>query len=139
MFIERPLLVAVAAEPGAVRIMPLVGEAGGDAVAGEGPHFLDEAIIQLLLPLAGQEGDDSGAAGQELRAVSPGAAFGVGQGHAGRVAGVPGVLGHAGLAGGGFGGEGRTDGGGAGGGVGWGGGLVVHGSLSVGAKVGWWA
>ena len=56
--VELPVLVAVGAEPLAGVVVPLVGEAHGDAVVGEGPELLDQPVVELALPLAGQEGDD---------------------------------------------------------------------------------
>jgi hypothetical protein len=49
----------------------LVGEAHGDAIAAEGPEFLDEPVVELAVPLPRQEGDDLGASVEELAAVSP--------------------------------------------------------------------
>ena len=43
--IELPILVAIGAEPVAAVVVPFVGKAHGDAVAGEGPQFLDQAIV----------------------------------------------------------------------------------------------
>ena len=60
---------------------------------GERPQCLHQPVVELTRPLAGEEGPDLVAAGHELAAVPPDRVLGVGQGHAVRVAGVPGVLG----------------------------------------------
>jgi len=59
--IKLPVLVSVGPEPVAAVVMPLISEAHGNSVIGEGPEFLDQAIIQLLVPFACEEGDDLGA------------------------------------------------------------------------------
>src|SRR5262245_29338076 len=87
--IELPVLVAVGAEPEAVVVVVLVGDAHGDAVAGGGPQFLDQAVVELARPFAAQEGLDLGAAVDELGAVAPLAVGRVGQRHPHRVARVP--------------------------------------------------
>src|SRR5262245_60997550 len=91
--VELPQLVAVAAEPRPRAVVPLVPEADGDAVAGEGPERLHQSVVEFALPLAGEERPDRVAAGHELAAVPPDRVRGVGRGDAVRVAGVPGVLG----------------------------------------------
>src|ERR1700739_3459035 len=53
--VELPILVAVRAEPGAAVVMPFIGEADGDAIVGEGPQLLDQAIVELPVPFAGKE------------------------------------------------------------------------------------
>src|SRR5262245_9622803 len=95
--VELPVLVAVAAEPVPAVVVPLVREAHGDAVLAEGPQLLDQPVVELAVPLAPQEGLDRLAPGQELGAVPPAAVDGVGERHAGGVAGVPGVLSEADL------------------------------------------
>src|SRR4030095_7065405 len=69
--IELPVLVAVAAEPVAAVVMPFVCEAHRDAVVVKGPEFLDQAIVELAVPLARQERLDGAASLQELGAVPP--------------------------------------------------------------------
>src|SRR5258708_6614501 len=53
MRVELPILVTVAAEPVSAVVVRLVGEAHGDAVAMERPELLDQAIVELPVPLAG--------------------------------------------------------------------------------------
>src|SRR5438105_9571282 len=71
VLVEFPVLVAVAAEPVAAVVMPLIGEAHGDAVVAEGPHFLDQPVVELAVPFAGEEGFDLLAALNELGAIAP--------------------------------------------------------------------
>src|SRR3954468_10607600 len=88
-----PLLVAVAAPPRPRRVATLVLEAHGDPVAAERPQVLAQRVVELALPLARQELDDRGAAGEELVAVAPLRILAVGGGDALGVAHVPRVLG----------------------------------------------
>ncbi len=53
--IEFPVLVPVGAKPLARIIVPLVGEAHGDALCGEGPDLLDQPVVQFARPLAREE------------------------------------------------------------------------------------
>jgi hypothetical protein len=71
------------------------------------PDFLDQPVIQLPLPFAGQKFDDRLPAAEELGAVPPAAVLRIGQRDALRIAAVPGILGEARLFGGGSDGEGR--------------------------------
>src|SRR2546423_12543814 len=71
VLVEFPILVAIAAEPVAAVVMPLIGEAHGDAVVAEGPHFLDQPVVELAVPFAGEEGFDLLAALNELGAIAP--------------------------------------------------------------------
>src|SRR3954469_3526626 len=87
--------------------MALVGEAHGDAVALDRPQLLDQAVVQLALPLAGQEGHDLVPAVDELRPVAPLGVDGVGARDLLGIAGIPRVLGHAHLLDGGLVREGR--------------------------------
>src|SRR4051794_139268 len=64
--VELPEFVAVAAPPLAGGVAPLVLEGHGDPVVCEGPQLLAERVVVFLVPLAGQEGHDLLAAGQEL-------------------------------------------------------------------------
>src|SRR3954469_5971391 len=105
--VEFPLLVAIGAVPSAILIMPFILEANGDAVVGEGPEVLDQAIVVLLLPFAGEEFGDRRAALEKLAAVTPDAVFGIGQRHLDGVTRIPGVFGHPGLLGGGLASERR--------------------------------
>ncbi|GAA3086731.1 hypothetical protein GCM10020254_33990 [Streptomyces goshikiensis] len=90
--VELPLLVAVAAPPLAGRVVPLVLEADGDAVAGVRPQLLAEPVVELAPPLVGEEGADLGAAGEEAVAVAPDGVLRIGEGDALGVAAVPGIL-----------------------------------------------
>src|SRR5580704_12697961 len=95
VLVELPVLIAVAAEPASRIVSPFVGETNGAAVVVKGPEFLDQPIIELAVPFAGQKRLDRRPTLKELRAVPPPAVFGIGERDAGRVTGVPGVLRHA--------------------------------------------
>src|SRR5262249_8375419 len=69
--------------------------AHGDAVLAEGPDLFDQAVVELALPFAGQEGLDLLASAQELRAVAPEAVDRIGLRDAHGIAGGPGVFRHA--------------------------------------------
>src|SRR3954471_21898578 len=55
VLVEFPVLIAIGAEPVAGVVVPLVGKTHGDAVAAKEPKLFDEAVIQFLVPLAGEE------------------------------------------------------------------------------------
>src|SRR4029453_3935751 len=90
--VELPVLVAVRAEVLAAVVMPFVGEAHGDPVAGERPELLCEAIVKLPVPLAREELDDRGTTLEELDPVPPAAVLAVREGHGVRITAVPGVF-----------------------------------------------
>src|SRR5262245_34726019 len=71
LLIELPVLVAVRPKPAARVVVPLVRETNRDAVALARPEFLDQSIVELLRPLAGQELLDGFPTGEELRAIAP--------------------------------------------------------------------
>ena len=75
--------------------MPFIGEAHGDAVLRERPHFLDEPIVELARPFAAQKRLDRIAALKKFGAVAPAAVGRIGAGDADRVARIPGILGGA--------------------------------------------
>src|SRR5262245_55859476 len=95
--IEFPVLVAVRPEPVTRVVVPLIGKANRDAVALISPELLDQSVVELLGPLAGQKLLDGLAPGEELRAIAPYAVSGVSHGHSLRVPCVPGVFGQANL------------------------------------------
>src|SRR5579872_4557099 len=101
-FVELPELVAIRPEPIAAIVTPLIGETDRDAILTESPQLLDEAIVKLAAPFAGQEGGDRFAAFKELHAVPPATIGRIGERHANRVACVPCILGEADLLGGGL-------------------------------------
>src|SRR5713226_808704 len=106
VLVELPILVAVAAEPKPAIIVPLIGEAHGDAVSVEGPDFLDQPVIELAVPLARQERLNGLAPLQKFRAITPAAVDRVRERDARGIARIPCVFGHACLLLGGLGGEG---------------------------------
>src|SRR3954454_24795551 len=90
--VEQPVLVAVGTEPGSRLVVPLVAEPHRDPIGVEGPHLLDEPVVELLGPLAREELDDRVAPGEELRPVPPPAPGRVRERNPLWVAGVPPVL-----------------------------------------------
>src|SRR5689334_13888814 len=107
VLVELPVLVAIAAEPVSTVVMPFVGEAYGNPIAVKGPNLLDQSIVELLGPLAGQERLDGLPTLEEFGAIAPAAVGRIGQRNTGRIARVPRVLGHADLLSGCFSGERR--------------------------------
>src|SRR5215216_148061 len=107
VFVELPLLVAVGAMPLPGIVVPFILEAHGDAVLVERPEILDQAIVVLLRPFAGEKFDDRLAPLEEFGAVTPAAVLGIGQRHPHWIARIPGIFRHERLLGGGFAGEGR--------------------------------
>src|ERR1700682_5275807 len=93
MFVEFPVLVAVAAEPVPAVIVPFIGKADGDAIRTEGPDFLDQPVVKLAVPLSRQKGLDRLSSLQEFGTVAPTTVDGVGERNARRIARVPGILG----------------------------------------------
>src|SRR5262245_55535866 len=89
---EFPVLVAIGTEPLAGSVVPLIGEADGDPLAGEGPELLDQPVVELCRPLAPEEGDDLAATSDEFGPVPPIALRRVGEGDAFGIAAVPAVL-----------------------------------------------
>jgi hypothetical protein len=110
VLVELPLLVAIGAMPLSARIVPLILEAYRDVVAVERPEILDQAVILLRRPFAGEEGHDRGTAFEKFRTVAPAAVLGIGERHALGLARIPRVFRHAGFLGGGLFGEGRERG-----------------------------
>jgi len=105
--VKFPVLISVGAEPVPGIIVPFVGESDGDAILLEGPNFFDEAIIEFLVPFAGEELHDGVATREEFGTVAPDGIDGVGQRDSLGVASVPGVFGQANFLDGGLGVEGR--------------------------------
>ena len=93
--VKLPVFVAVGAIPLPSIVVPLVLEADGDAVVAKGPHFFDQAIVQLFGPLALQKGANGLATLENFGPIAPKTVCGVGQGDAIGVAAIPSVFGHA--------------------------------------------
>jgi hypothetical protein len=55
VFVELPILVAVATKPVPAVVVPFVGEPNRDAVLSEGPDFLNEPVVKFTLPFPSQE------------------------------------------------------------------------------------
>lgn len=94
---EFPVLVTIRAEPLPVVVAIFVSVPYSDAVAGESPELLDEAIFMLLVPLACQKCLGFFAVGREFDAVPPAGIDRVGEGDLGGIAAVPAVFGQADL------------------------------------------
>src|SRR5271166_343054 len=107
VLVEFPVFVAVTAEPMTAVVVPFVGEANGYAVLTESPDLLDQAVVELTVPLARQERLYGLTALEKFRAVAPAAVARVGDRDAGRIARIPCVLGEADFLCSGLGGEGR--------------------------------
>ncbi len=60
--VELPLLVAVGPVPLPGIVMPLILKAHRDVIVVERPEILDQAILMLPSPFAGEERNDRGAA-----------------------------------------------------------------------------
>src|SRR5262249_23249483 len=95
VLIELPVLVAIAAKPIAAIIVPFVGEANRDSVLAKRPNLLDQAVIELTIPLARQKSFDFRSTLDELGAITPTTVRRVGKRDPGRIARVPCVLGHS--------------------------------------------
>ena len=107
LFVELPILVAIATKPVARIIMPFICKAHGYPVVAKRPDLLDQPILQLANPLAYKERLDGLAATNELDAVAPDAIHRIGKHYFGGIARVPGILGKARLLRGRFCGERR--------------------------------
>src|SRR3984957_1893551 len=103
LFVELPILVAIAAKPVAGIVVPFIGKAHGYPVVAKRPDLLDQPVFQLASPLAHEECLDGRAATNELGAVAPDAIHRIGKRHFGGIARVPGILGETRLLRGAFG------------------------------------
>src|ERR1700686_873864 len=95
LFVELPILVAIAAKPVAGIVVPFICKAHGYPVVAKRPDLLDQPILQLADPLAYEECLDGRAATNEFGAVAPDAIHRIGERYLGRIARVPGILGEA--------------------------------------------
>src|ERR1700692_5122327 len=50
--VKFPVLVAIAAEPIPAVIVPFIGKADGDPTRVEGPHFLNQPVVQFAAPFS---------------------------------------------------------------------------------------
>src|SRR5262249_34610161 len=87
--------VAIRAMPLAARITPLILEPHRNPIVVESPEILDQAVVELLLPFAGEERLDRLAPREELRAVAPAAILGISERDAFGIARIPCVFRHA--------------------------------------------
>src|SRR3954463_6860787 len=73
VLVELPVLVAEAPKPVAAIVAPFIGKPHRDAVVAKRPDLLDQAIVELFCPFAGEECLDRLAALDEFGAVAPAA------------------------------------------------------------------
>src|SRR6476659_593491 len=66
LFVELPILVAIAAKPVASIVVPFICKTHGYPVVAKHPDLLDQPILQLSTPLACEECLDGLAATNEL-------------------------------------------------------------------------
>lgn len=92
ILVKLPVFVAIGAEPVPAVVMPLISKTHRHPVLTEAPQLLDESIVQLVLPFAGEEGDDRLAALDEFGTIAPIAIDGVGDRDLLGIAAVPSIL-----------------------------------------------
>ncbi len=97
-----PVLVAIGAKPAPAVVMPFIRIAHRESIAGEGPQFLYQPIIEFFGPLAGQECGNFCSANDELRSITPAAVGGIGERHLFRIAAIPTIFRKADLLNGSF-------------------------------------
>src|SRR5579864_4958288 len=95
VFIEFPVLVAIATKPTAAIVMPFVGEADRDSVPAERPDLFDQAVVKLAVPFARQKCLDFRATPEKLRAIAPAAVGRIGKRDPSGIPRVPCVFGHS--------------------------------------------
>jgi hypothetical protein len=71
MRIEFPVFVTIRSEPLAGIIMPLIGEANGDAVIAPCPQLFHKAVFEFFVPFPHQELPHLGTPFGKLSPVSP--------------------------------------------------------------------
>jgi len=69
--VEFPIFIAIGAKPVSGIIVPLVGKAHRDAIAGESPKLFYQSVAQFFGPFACKKRDDFLPAIHEFRTVSP--------------------------------------------------------------------
>ena len=92
VIVELPILVAIRAKAISGVIVPLVSESHGDAISGESPKLLDQAVIQFFRPFARKKGDNLLPSANELRSVPPAGIRGVSQRDFFRITRIPSVF-----------------------------------------------
>jgi hypothetical protein len=107
IIVEFPIFVAVRAIPVSRIVVPLVGEAHGDAVLGEGPKLFDQTVVEFLRPLAGEKSDDVLPSSHKLLAVPPARIEGVGESDLLWISRIPAIFGETHLLDRGFAGKWR--------------------------------
>jgi hypothetical protein len=69
--IEVPVLISVGSVPLIGVIAVFIGETTCDVVVCKCPEFFDEPVVELPIPLPGEEVDDLFASNRKLSAVAP--------------------------------------------------------------------
>src|SRR5712672_3609738 len=93
LFVELPILVAIATKPVARIVVPFICKAHGYPIVAKRPDLLDQSILQLAYPFAYEEGLNGLPTTNELGAVAPDAIHRIGKHYFGRIARVPSILG----------------------------------------------
>src|SRR5258707_14256364 len=88
-FVVLPQFVAVAAIPLAAGVVAFVLVAHGDPVVSEGPQGFDQAVIEFSIPFTSEKRPYLVTADDKFAPVAPHRIFGVSEGNAVRIAGVP--------------------------------------------------
>src|SRR5262252_2812017 len=105
VLIELPVLVAITAKPTATIIVPFVGEANRDSVLTKRPNLLDQAVVELAIPLARKKGFDFCPTLNEFGPIAPATVNRVRDRYPSGFSRVPCIFGHSGLSRGALGGE----------------------------------
>src|SRR3954451_15634881 len=92
LFVELPILVAIATKPVARIVVPFICKAHGYPVVAKCPDLLDQPVVELATPLARQERLDFSAALQKLDPIAPATIRCVSQRHPRAIARVPRVF-----------------------------------------------
>src|SRR6185503_9677989 len=91
--VEFPHFISVRAKPLPSLIVRLVGKADSNPVFVKSPELFDQAVLEFLRPLSGQEGNDFVSAVYEFVAIAPAAVESVALRNFFRVARIPVILG----------------------------------------------
>jgi len=106
VLIELPVFVAIAAEPMAAIIVPLVSETNRDSILAERPNLLDQAVMKLAIPLTCEKCLDFCSTLDKLSTIAPATVGRIGKRDLGWIARVPCIFRHSHLLRGALGGEG---------------------------------
>src|SRR4051812_8781933 len=93
--IEFPHFVSIRSEPLPGLVVRFIGETDRNPFFIKSPQLFDEAVVEFLRPLPGQEPDDFVSAVYKFIAIAPAAVESVPLGNFFGVTGVPVILGRA--------------------------------------------